>query len=50
MSDGMRVDFFCPVCGRGFDSCVCEEDEEEELKGWYYNEEAFGYSTIKKEN
>jgi hypothetical protein len=21
-----------------------------EVKNWYYNEEAFGYSTIKKEN
>lgn len=27
-----------------------KEIKRPEIKGWYYNEEAFGYSTIKKEN
>ena len=25
-------------------------NKDNEVKNWYYNEEAFGYSTIKKEN
>jgi len=30
MGDGMRVNTFCPECGRSFDYCVCEGDYDDE--------------------